>query len=360
MSKKKARVLAFYLPQFHPTLENNNWWGKGFTEWTNVAKAKPLFKGHDQPVIPADLGFYDLRLPETRLAQAKMAFESGIEGFCYWHYWFNGKRMLERPFDEVLKSKSPDFPFCLAWANHSWTGIWKDEPDRFLINQTYPGEEDDLAHFNCLLKAFRDKRYILVDGKPLFVIFKPNDIPNLQNKLNYWRNLAKKAKLKGIYVIGINMNDFSSGKKLGLDGIILSRLGKVNYNTKLLNEVTRLWWGIIRRLSLGGPRVISYKDAIKFLIPNKVDFDVPVFPCAFPNWDNTPRKGRKGFVLKNSNPELFSEHFTDAMNMVKEHNDEEKLIFIKSWNEWAEGNYLEPDLKWGHGYLDVIKGKVCD
>ena len=357
---KTPRVIAFYLPQFHPTVENNQWWGKGFTEWTNVATAKPLFRGHHQPVTPADLGFYDLRLPETRVSQANMAFESGIEGFCYWHYWFDGKRMLERPFEEVLKSKSPNFPFCLGWANHSWTGIWKDEPDRFLINQTYPGEKDDLAHFDYLIQAFKDNRYILVDGKPLFVIFKPTEIPNIKNKLDFWRNLSKKFGLRGIYVVGIHMNDFDSGKKLGLDGIILSRLGTINYKSKFLNELTRLWWGMKRRLLESGPRVIPYKKAIKLLIPDKFDFDTPVFPCVFPNWDNTPRKGRKGFVLENSTPEMFSEHFTDAINLVKENRDEEKIVFVKSWNEWAEGNYLEPDLKWGTKYLDVIKGKIIE
>ena len=194
----------------------------------------------------------------------------------------------------------------------------------------------------------------------MFVIFKPTDIPNIKNKLNFWRNLSKKAGLKGIYIVGIHMNDFSSGKKLGLDGIILSRLGKVNHSNKIVNELTRVWWGAKRRLSQGGPRVISYKDAIKFLIPNKVDFDVPAFPCVFPNWDNTPRKGRKGFVFQNSSPKLFAEHFADAINMIKENNHQEKIIFIKSWNEWAEGNYLEPDLKWGTKYLDVIKGIVID
>ena len=358
--KKKVRVIAFYLPQFHPTPENDKWWGKGFSEWTNVAKAKPLFKGHIQPVTPADLGFYDLRLPETRMAQAELANESGIEGFCYWHYWFDGKRMLERPFNEVLKSRSPDFPFCLGWANHSWTGIWKDEPDRFLIDQTYPGKKDDLAHFNVLLKAFKDKRYILVDGKPLFVIFKPNDIPNLKTKLKFWKALSKKNGLKGIHVIGIHMDDFDSGKKLGLDGIILSRLGIVNYQEKVLNEITRFWWGTKNRLSLGGPRVMLYEDVIEHLIPHNIDFDVPYYPCVFPNWDNTPRKGKKGYVLQGSSPNLFKKHFDDAVTMVANNNFQQKLIFVKSWNEWAEGNYLEPDLKWGKQYLNVIKGKVFE
>lgn len=169
----EARVIAYYLPQFHPIPENDNVWGPGFTEWTNVAKARPVFHGHYQPRIPADLGFYDLRLPETREQQAQLAREAGVEGFCYWHYWMgNGKRLLQRPFDEVLNSGKPDFPFCLAWANHDWkTNTWKNKGgNQMICEQLYPGDEDYIAHFNYVLKAFKDHRYITVDGKPLFLI----------------------------------------------------------------------------------------------------------------------------------------------------------------------------------------------
>lgn len=195
-NEKKARVIAFYLPQYYPVPENDKMWGKGFTEWTNVAKAKPQFKGHYQPQIPADLGFYDLRLPQVRIEQAKMAREYGIEGFCYWHYWFgNGKRILEMPFDEVLKSGEPDFPFCLAWANHSWSnktwqkanGITKEVT---FLEQTYPGDEDYILHFNSLLPAFRDKRYITVDDKPLFMVYDPTNIPDNAHFIELWNKLA--------------------------------------------------------------------------------------------------------------------------------------------------------------------------
>jgi len=353
--KKIARVIAFYLPQFHPTPENDKWWGKGFTEWTNVASAKPLFKGHEQPVIPADLGFYDLRLPETRFAQAQLAASYGVEGFCYWHYWFGGRRMLERPFDEVLNSGSPDFPFCLGWANHSWNGIWKDEPHRKLIDQTYPGRDDDVAHFNYLLSAFLDKRYIRVDDKPLFVIFKPTDIPNAKEKFNFWRTLANKAGLKGLHIVGINMYDFKDADELGLDAVIVSTLAVINSKNSIINQMMRVFWGVRRRFSIGGPRVLSYKEAIKYLIPDLKKFSCEAYPCAFPNWDNTPRKGRKGFVLLNSTPKLFERHLTDAVESVKNLPEDHKLIFIKSWNEWAEGNYLEPDKKWGLKYLEVVR-----
>src|SRR5260370_41455353 len=176
LTMPQARLLAFYLRQFHPIRENDEWWGRGFTEWTNTAKAKPLFRGHYQPHVPADLGFYDLRVPETRQAQADMAAAYGIEGFCYYHYWFAGKRILERPFNEVLKSGQPKLPFCLCWANHTWTGIWLGEPNRILIEQTYPGEHDHRAHFDALLPAFTDPRYVTMHDKPIFVIFRPTEI----------------------------------------------------------------------------------------------------------------------------------------------------------------------------------------
>ncbi|MEI6300029.1 MAG: glycoside hydrolase family 99-like domain-containing protein [Betaproteobacteria bacterium] len=360
-TEKRARVIAFYLPQFHPVPENDLWWGKGFTEWTNVVQARVLFEGHEQPHLPADLGFYDLRLHETRMEQAEMAAQFGIEGFCYWHYWFAGRRMLERPFSEVLASGKPDFPFCLGWANHSWTGIWKDEPDRMLIDQTYPGEADDRAHFACLLEAFRDHRYITVDGKPMLVIFKPTDIPKSKQCFDLWRELAIKAGLKGLYIVGINMQDFKNPTELGLDAVTMSTLAVVNTSNALLNEASRLVWGVRRKLSLGGPRVLEYSEAIKHLVPDLNQFDCEAYPCVFPRWDNTPRKGRKGLVLENSTPELFEQHLQEAVSAVSDRADEHKIVFLKSWNEWAEGNYLEPDMKWGLQYLQALKrvvGKV--
>jgi len=353
--EKAARVIAFYLPQFHPTPENDEWWGKGFTEWTNVASAKPLFKGHEQPIVPADLGFYDLRLAETRVAQAEMAATFGVEGFCYWHYWFAGRRMLERPFDEVLSSGSPDFPFCLGWANHSWSGIWKDEPHRRLIDQTYPGEADDRAHFDYLLKAFQDHRYMTVDGKPLLVIFSPTDMPDAKRRFDFWRELALQAGLKGLYIVGNNKLDFDDAGALGLDAITVSTMAVTNTENPLLNEASRIMWGIRRRLAMGGPRIVEYSEAIKHLVPDLNQFDCEAYPCVYPNWDNTPRKGRKGLVLANSTPELFERHLNDAVSALDDRDDEHKLVFLKSWNEWAEGNHLEPDTKWGLQYLQSLK-----
>ncbi len=225
----KARVIAYYLPQYHPVKENDEMWGKGFTEWTNVAKATPLYKGHYQPQIPADLGFYDLRLPEVREEQAKLAKEAGIEGFCYWHYWFgNGKRILERPFNEVLESGKPDFPFCLGWANHSWSNkTWQKlkrfQQDTVFIKQEYLGVEDYTMHFNAVLPAFMDKRYIKVDDKPLFLIFDPDAIPDIEVFIKLWRDLAIKNGLKGIHFVarGVSTGKFTinSSKKQINEGV---------------------------------------------------------------------------------------------------------------------------------------------
>ena len=351
---KKARVIAFYLPQFHPIPENDAWWGKGFTEWTNVAKARPLFKGHEQPHLPADLGFYDLRLPETRIAQAEMAAAYGIEGFCYWHYWFAGRRLLERPFDEVLASGQPDFPFCLGWANESWTGVWNNDPRRMLMEQTYPGEADDRAHFDYLLKAFGDHRYITIDGKPLFFIYKPLKLPDAKRRLDLWREWAIKAGLKGLYILGNNLLDFEDAASLGLDGAVITTLGIAATKSQVVNKAKWLIWGIRKKLVLGGPRTTEYEEAIKYLIPDLSRFDFDAYPCVYPNWDHTPRSGRQGLVLTGSTPALFERHMVDAINAINSRDSEHRIIFLKSWNEWAEGNYLEPDARWGLQYLEAL------
>jgi len=219
-----ARVIAFHLPQFYPTPENDKWWGKGFTEWTNTAKATPLFPGHYQPHIPADLGFYDLRLPEARHAQAELAKEYGIAGFCYYHYWFGGRRILERPVNEILQSKEPDFPFCLCWANHSWNTAWQGT-DSMLIEQVYPGWDDHAAHFDWLLQAFTDPRYLKVDGKPIFVIYRPDDIPDVEKVVDFWRERAIKAGLPGLYLIGVSHRAETWDPRLrGLDASTMQAL----------------------------------------------------------------------------------------------------------------------------------------
>ena len=353
-----ARAIAFYLPQFHPIPENDEWWGKGFTEWRNVTKARPQFPGHYQPHLPADLGFYDLRCPETREAQADLAREYGIEGFCYWHYWFAGKRVLERPFEEVLASGNPDFPFCLGWANETWSGIWHGTPNRILIEQTYPGMQDHEAHFLYLLKAFSDARYILIDGKPLLVIYKPFKLPESKRVFDYWRELAYQAGLKGLYIVGVLSGDkLIDLDKYGLDAVTFSNQGKLMGMAS--NTLPSLLARFLRRSFYRDcpQHVYNYEDAIKFLIEDVPD-GTPYHPTVIPNWDNTPRSGKRGLVLHGSTPELFRRHLQQAMEKVAHVPLDGRILFLKSWNEWAEGNHLEPDLRFGKAYLEVLRDEI--
>jgi len=353
-----ARIIAFYLPQYHPIPENDEWWGKGFTEWSNMAKAKPMFPGHYQPHVPADFGFYDLRVPETRMAQAEMAREYGIEAFCYYHYWFAGKRLIERPFNEVLESGEPDFPFCLCWANHSWNSVWQGCPDRILVEQTYPGIKDHEAHFYYLLKAFSDDRYLTVDGKPLFLIYKPDDIPEINSVVDLWRELAVKAGLKGLYFVGVSHWDpHWDPRKRNLDACMMQKLPPRNGRIPIRFLVAKL-----KVLASRGKYVLSiynYEEMLDFLL-RKEKPDFVDYPCVLPNWDNTPRAGLNGLVFHGSTPELFRRHLHMALDKISDHSPEHRIIFLKAWNEWAEGNHMEPDLKFGRGYLEALKQEVFD
>ncbi|MDP1679459.1 MAG: glycoside hydrolase family 99-like domain-containing protein [Candidatus Nitrotoga sp.] len=350
----EIKSIAFYLPQFHPVPENDEWWGKGFTEWTNTAKAKPLFQSHYQPHVPADLGFYDLRCPETRIAQADMAQEYGITGFCYYHYWFGGHRILERPFNEVLASGEPDFPFCLCWANQTWTGIWHGAPNKILIEQAYPGEADYAAHFKTLIPAFRDLRYLTVNGKPIFVVYRPTEIPDSLHFTQFWRTLAVKAGLPGLYFIGVSHDDGWQPDHNGFDASILQKLPPSK-----INKVP--WRHLLTKLRtiLSGSKlaIYNYTGIINTFV-RKEDTLYREFPCVIPNWDNTPRSGLNGLVIKNDHPELFRTVFRQAIEKAKKLPAGENLLFIKSWNEWAEGNHLEPDLKFGKAYLEVVKEEL--
>lgn len=354
--RSNARLIAFYLPQFHPIPENDAWWGKGFTEWTNVAQARPLFRGHYQPHIPADLGFYDLRLKETRLEQAAMAKAYGIEGFCYWHYWYGSRQLLESPFEEMLISGEPNFPFCMAWANHSWTRAWVGKPDDVLIEQIYPGVDDHKKHFEYLLPAFCDNRYLTVEEKPIFVIMRPTEIPNVRQLTDLWRELALKAGLKGLHIIGFRLTE-STKQNLGFDATTFPNHRAVE---KVLNR--RNWWRKIISLHSkfsGKPIVIQYRDAIPHLLKNG-NSEAGEYPCIYPNWDSTPRYGKNGFVLHGSTPRLFKILVRRALEQVCRHPQDRNIVFIKSWNEWAEGNHLEPDLKFGKAYLKVLRKELFE
>jgi len=363
----RARVIAFYLPQFHPIPENDRAWGKGFTEWTNVAKAKPRFLGHQQPQLPADLGFYDLRVPETRQAQADLARAHGIEAFCYWHYWFgNGRRILERPFNEVLASGEPDFPFCLCWAIGSWTGVWFGNPGDIIVEQTFPGRDDELAHFEAVLPALRDSRNLRVDGKPMFCVFYPHQHPDLAGFVAHWRSLAAEAGLPGLYLVAVSDGLDDPGLDV-FDAITTSPPNDYLFprSRGLFTDLRRLlrernFGALINRLIGDGVRLPERRD-YRHMVATVLDRLPPgprFHPCVMPNWDNTPRSGPRGLVFEHAEPEVFDLYLAKALDRVNDRPPEHRLIFLKAWNEWAEGNYVEPDQRRGMAWLEVIRRRI--
>ncbi|HEY9719794.1 MAG TPA: glycoside hydrolase family 99-like domain-containing protein [Trichormus sp.] len=356
-----ARAIAYYLPQFHPNPDNDRWWGPGFTEWTNVTKAKSLFRGHHQPNLPADLGFYDLRVPETRQQQAELAARYGIEGFCYWHYWFgNGRRILERPFQEVLDSRQPNFPFCLAWANESWLGIHHGiEAKRILIAQEYPGINDYERHFASIEAAFHDDRYIKVVGKPLFVVYRPHQLPDAREFVNCWRKLAERSGLKGLHLAGVAEPGWHAADH-GFDAEIphepwrsIHRIPKP-FLDRTLRRIFGLDVAQLRVDWLSKPRTHRYEDMVKFASFDNSSEQM-TYPCVVPNWDTTPRQHKHSIVLRDSEPRHFERLMQKAVDSLHDRDPDNRIIFIKSWNEWAEGNYLEPDQRYGHQYLEIVK-----
>ncbi len=380
-----ARVIALYLPQFHPIEENDRWWGPGFTEWTNVARSKPLFRGHEQPRIPADLGFYDLRLAETREAQAQLARNAGVEAFCYYHYWFGGKQLLERPFNEVVASGKPDFPFCLCWANHTWSNkTWQRksavQQNTVLVEQTYPGHDDDVAHFYSLLPAFKDERYVKVDGKLLFAVYSVFDFPRIKEFLQTWRQLAEENGLPGFHFVGMCPSTLTFRPRP--DGTRERALPDLKSSERLFNYVLSLgfdavnsygkrrgemlyegkWRGlakaVLRRCGLpsGNLRYDYAKTVQGFFAPE--DAWETVYPTVLPQWDRTPRVASMDGIYVNATPDRFEHHLRHAIDIIKHKADDHKILFLKSWNEWGEGNYVEPDTTHGHGFLNAIAAAV--
>ena len=339
-------VIAIYLPQFHPIPENDEWWGKGFTEWTNVAKARPLYLGHEQPILPADLGYYDLRVPEVRRAQAEMAASYGVTAFCYWHYWFDGRLILERPLEEVVASGEPDFPFCVAWANHTWSGIWHGAPDRTLIEQTYLGPDDDARHFEYLRSTFEDPRYLRLDGRPVFFIYKPADLPDPARFVEQWQQMAEAAGLGGLYLVAsLGESDYERHVEDGFDAAVYFKFPFGD------DRAAQIRQRLQNRGYMRGPKRLPYSDALPE--PPKAAKG-PVFPAVYPNWDNTARSGRGGVVITEATPERFGAHVRRSLEIASTMPEGERAIVIKSWNEWAEGNYLEPDRHTGYARLEVL------
>jgi len=367
--KNNLKILAFYLPQFHPFKENDEWWGKGFTEWRNVAKTSPRYKNHYQPHMPADLGFYDLRLEETREAQASLAKEYGLSGFCYYHYWFDGKIIMDRPFREVLKSGKPDFPFCLCWANENWTKAWDGDTKNVLISQNHC-EEDDTKHIKWLIDAFKDERYIKVNGKPFVLIYRIDLLPDVKNTISIWREESKKAGFPDIHLVAVKSNfvtlDESEILPLGFDAVVEFQPNMRYFKQKFFNKA----FGKIKReinnfyekfISKSGDpifrinRILDYKSIVNNSIKG-LERKGRIYPCVFPSWDNSARR-KDARIIENSDADLYGYWLEKTISSVKQRfsDTEEQFVFINAWNEWAEGCHLEPDLKHGLSFLEATK-----
>jgi lipopolysaccharide biosynthesis protein len=352
-------VLAFYLPQFHPIPENDRWWGKGFTEWTNVVQAKPLFPGHYQPHLPADLGFYDLRLAEARQAQASLAREYGIHGFCYYHYWFGGRRMLERPFEALLSSGEPDFPFCLCWANENWTRTWDGYDQEVLLRQQY-GDEDDRRHIHWLARAFRDGRYIRVDGKPLFLVYRAAQLPDPRRTTAIWRQEARSLGVGDLFLCRVESfpDEKTDPAALGFDAAVefqpdWEHLGPTVPHSLPSRVARRV------RAALGGARgadyrLYDYASVVERML-RRVAPPYCRFPCVTPSWDNSARRREGQVILGGSTPDLYERWLTRVLHAARAQQGDGAVVFVNAWNEWGEGCHLEPDLQFGHGYLEATR-----
>lgn len=366
-----TRFISFYLPQYHPIPENDDWWGKGFTDWINVSSGRPRFRGHYQPHLPADLGFYDLRLSATRLAQANLAREFGIGGFCYYHYWFNGKLLLEQPLREVLAERKPDFPFCMCWANENWTRAWDGLDRDVLLRQSYP-KDDIPKHFSYLVDYFKDDRYIKVRGCPMFLIYRCDHIPDLENYLTAWRTLARNAGFPNLYLCATT-NGFTTSSERdiirnGFDAVIDFQPNREDFPTQssLSHRLVRiarktLPGGVYQRLKLHGSMAnrISYRKLMEAKIQARWPTDYVRYPCVFPSWDNTPRR-KTPTVIQNTSPQDYGRWLRYAARTVLQYPNEQRFVFINAWNEWAEGCHLEPDRHLGAAFLDETKKVILD
>lgn len=341
-----VRLISFYLPQFHPIPENDRWWGKGFTEWTNVAKARPNFEGHYQPHYPADLGFYDLRVPEVRDAQAKLASQYGIHGFCYHYYWFSGKKLLERPFEEVLRSRSPDFPFCICWANENWTRRWDGAEHEVLMAQDH-SPESDRQFIHSLFEAFRDARYITINGRPLLVVYRVSLLPDPKKTAEIWRDECRKAGIGDIYLCAAQSFGIGDPRPYGFDAAV-----EFPPHGTGTSNVTAFIGG--RNDDFCG-NVYDYEQVMHSSI-SMPDPDYRLFKTVMPSWDNTPRRQNFGHTYVNSSPENYEYWLREIVRKTIVNTvGDERLVFVNAWNEWGEGCHLEPDRKYGHRYLEATR-----
>ncbi len=375
------RPIAFYLPQFHAIPENDEWWGEGFTEWTNMKAATPLFDGHLQPRIPLDNNYYNLLDEKTMEWQVELAKKYGLYGFCFYHYWFNGHMLLEKPMEMMLNNPNINFPYMICWANEPWTNAWKaDGNEKTLIAQHYGREKEWKQHFEYLLQFFKDKNYIVENNKPMLLIYRPEIIECLNEMLDYWNELAIEVGFSGIdfayqqvsyylldskdeshfkyrveYQPGYARYDVQK-QSAGLSQYLLpikTKIRNIVYGfdkkakTNLSSKLTR------QKLSFE-----DYDELCQSIINRKADDEKSVAGM-FVDWDNTPRRGDRGRVCLGSTPEKFQHYMTEQIKNVNE-NYQNDMLFIFAWNEWAEGGYLEPDERNKYGYLEALKAALIE
>lgn len=347
-----SKVIAFYLPQFHPIPENDEWWGSGFTEWTNVTRGKPFYTGHKQPRRPADLGYYDLRVPDIMDAQIDMARQYGVHGFCFYYYWFDGKRLLERPLDMFLARDDYDFPFSICWANENWSRRWDGGDQDILIAQKHSAKSDR-KFIRDILPILSHKNYITVDGLPLLTVYRIQDLPNPEVTISIWRQEAIKAGLPGLHVsacMTFGLDDYS---KCGCDsGVQFPPHGVP------ASDVTSKVAGLDPDFE---GHIYNYQDVVETGIAS-LNPDATIFPTVMMGWDNTARKKERGHIYKGCNPEYFGQWLERAVAYsTKQAADKstENFVFINAWNEWAEGTYLEPDMDNGFGYLEKVSSVLA-
>ncbi len=353
-----TRVIAFYLPQYHEIKENNEWWGKGFTEWTNVKSGKALYKDHYQPKIPYNDNYYCLLEKETQKWQAELALKNGIYGFCYYHYWFNGKLLLEKPMENMLKDPDINIKFCISWANEPWTKTWTGKEKEVIMPQSYGGIEEWENHLQYLLPFFKDGRYILKDNKPVFLLYRAENIVNCSEMITYWERRLKEQGFSGIYIIE-TLTGWQKKEKINNSSAIVA-MEPMHCFARDLSFMERAKHALIKRLKLYYLHIYNiysydkvWKKIVKKLIRSKKD----VYYGAFMNWDNTARKGKNAIVVKGFTLDKFEKYF--ALIYKRSLMENKDFLFFNAWNEWSEGTYLEPDNKYGHDYLKII-AKVQD
>lgn len=377
LHRHDVKLIAMYFPQLHVIPENDEWWGKGFTDWNNVRAAKPLYEGHFQPRVPLDNNYYDQSRVETLCWQVDLAKRHGFYGFCHYHYWFDGKQLLETPTNLIMANKDIDFPFCLSWANETWSRRWNARDSHILIQQTHPPfKERWKLHYDYLIKAWTDPRAIKVGGKPVFVIYRPQRIEKIDEMLAYWRELAQQDGLPGLYFVFQKQYELPNRHCLNSFDAIFQfqpfetinspafdkQLFKHSLLFKLVRSLPERYQNKLRGFReafVNEPTFYDYNIIWQQIVEIRRDPKLTTFPGAFVDWDNTSRYKKRATIIRSASPASFGAWFSKLVDTMPKRDLPENFIFMNAWNEWSEGAYFEPDQRFGYQYLEAVK-KVLD